>query len=92
MTDSGTIRANFPFPVIPREPGLLDHQRINEVHSKVQTNASSIASELGGLHGLMGLTFVNATYHQITGNYFKQPVNPGLLPINVTGTSAQISE
>ena len=48
MTDSETFRANLPYPIIPREPGLPDHHRINELHSKGKGNASSIASELGG--------------------------------------------
>ena len=92
MTDSEIIRANFPFSIIPREPGLPDHHRINEVHIKGKDNASSIASELGGLYGLMGLTILNTTYHQIMGNFFVRPVNPGLLPINVIDTSAQMVE
>ena len=34
MTDSETIKANFPVPIIPREPGLPGSQKINEVHGK----------------------------------------------------------
>ena len=48
MTDSETIKANFPFPIIPREPGLPDFQKINEIHGKGKTNASSVSSTLGG--------------------------------------------
>ena len=48
MTDSETIKANFPFPIIPREPSLPDFQKINEVHGKGKANASSVSSTLGG--------------------------------------------
>ena len=30
MTDSENIKANFPFPLIPRNPGLPDFNCINE--------------------------------------------------------------
>ena len=40
----------------------------------------------------MGLMILNTTYHQIMGNFFARPVNSGLLPINITCTSTQMSE
>ena len=92
ITDSETTRANFPFFMLPREPGLPDHQRINEVHSKGNDNASSISSELGAGYGLMGLTILDVTYQIITGNFLVQPLNSGLLLINVADMSAQMAE
>ena len=56
MTNSETIKANFPFPIIPREPGLPTFQIVNDVHNKSKANAASILSSLGGgAHGLLGL-------------------------------------
>ena len=93
MTDSESIRANFPYPIIPREPGLPDFQKINEVHTKGKANCASISATLGGgTHGLLGLGLTPVTYLQLTGHAFRWPQNPGLLPQNVIGTSAQMAE
>ena len=93
MTDSETIKANFPFPIIPREPGLPTFQIINDVHNKSKANAASISSSLGGgAHGLLGLGLSPATYHQITGSHFVRPTNSGALPPNVNGTAVVMSE
>ena len=93
MTDSENIKSNFPFPLIPKNPGLPDFKSINEVHSKGKANASSVASELGGgTHGLLGLTLSPATYLQLTGHNFIRPINPGTVPANVVGTAAQMAE
>ena len=93
MTDSDSIKANFPYPIIPREPGLPDFKKINEVHTKGKANCASVPSTLGGgAHGLLGLGLTPATYLQLTGHAFAWPHNPGLLPQNVIGTSAQMAE
>ena len=93
MIDSETIKANFPFPIIPREPGLPTFQIVNDVHNKSKANAASISSSLGGgAHGLLGLGLYPATYHQITGYHFIRPTNPGALPQNVNGTAVVMSE
>ena len=93
MTDSESIKANFPYPIIPREPGLPDFQKINEVHTKGKANCASVPSTLGGgAHGLLGLGLTPTTYLQLTGNAFGWPPNPGLLPQNVIGTNAQMAE
>ena len=93
MTDSESIRANFPYPIIPREPGLPDFKKINEVHTKGKANCASVPSTLGGgTHGLLGLGLTPTTYLQLTGHAFGWPPNPGLLPQNVIGTSAQMAE
>ena len=93
MTDSETIKANFPFPIIPREPGLPTFQIVNDVHNKSKANAASISSSLGGgPHRLLGLSLSPATYHQITGYHFIRPTNPGALPQNFNGTAVVMSE
>ena len=93
MTNSETIKANLPFPIIPREPGLPTFQIVNNVHNKSKANAASVSSFLGrGAHGLLGLGLSPATYHQITGSHFISPNNPGSLPQNVTGTAVAMSE
>ena len=93
MADSENIKSNFPFPLIPRNPGLPTFTTINETHSKGKANASSVPSELGGgSHGLLGLTLSPATYLQLTGHNFVRPINPGTVPVNVVGTAAQMAE
>ena len=93
MTNSDTIEANFPFPIIPREPGLPTFQIVNDIHNKSKENAASISSSLsGGAHGLLGISLSPATYHQITGSRFVRPTNPGALPQNVNGTAVVMSE
>ena len=93
MTDSETVKLNFPFPIIPKNPGLPTYKVISEVHSKGKANAASIASELGGgSHGLLGLTLSTATYLQLTGNAFVRPINPGTIPTNVMGSAAVMAE
>ena len=93
MTNSDTIKANFPFPIIPREPGLPTFQIVNGVHNKSKENAASISSSLsGGAHRLLGLGLSPATYHQITGSHFIRPTNPGALPQNVNGTAVVMRE
>ncbi len=92
MIDSESIKHNFPFPIIPREPGLPDFQKINEVHKKGKANAASVSATLGGgAHGLLGLGLLLPTYLQITGHNFHHPLNPGLLPINVVGRNKRIN-
>ena len=84
MTDSEIIKANFPVPIIPQEPGLLTFQIVNDVHNKSEANAASISSSLGGgSHGLLRLGLSPATYHLITGSHFIRTINLGALPQNV---------
>ena len=93
MTDSESVKQNFPFSIIPRESGLPNFQQINGVHGKGKANMVSVSSKLGGgAHGLLGLGLLPPTYLQITGAHFHRPANPGLLPQNVVGTAAQMAE
>ena len=93
MTNSETIKANFLFPIIPRELGLPTFHIVNDVHNKSKANAASISSSLGGgAHRLLSLGLSPATYHQITGLHFIRPNNLSSLPQNVTGTAVVIGE
>ena len=93
MTDSESIKGNFPFPIFPHHHGLPDYSIVNQVHTKGKANASSITSELGGgAHGLLGLTLSPATFLQLTGHHFVRPANPGTIPQNVIGPAAQMAE
>ena len=93
MTDSETIKSNFPFPIIPRELVLPTFQIVNGVQNKSKANADSVSSSLcGGAHGLLGLGLSPATYHQIMGSHFIRSNNPGALTQNFTGTSVAMSE
>ena len=93
MTDSETIKANFPFPIITREQGLPTFQIFNEVHNKSKVNAASISSSFGGgAHGLLGLGLSPAMYRQITDSHFLRPNSPGVLPQNVTGTAVVMAK
>ena len=93
MSDSESIKLNFPFPIIPQNPGLPNYKVMSEVYSKVKVNAASIASELGGrAHDLIGLTLIPVTYLQLTESTFGRPVNPGTVPTNITGAVVAIVE
>ena len=93
MTDSETIKANSPFPIIPRKPGLPTFQIVNNVHNKSKANAALISSSLGGgSYRLLGIGLSPATYHQITGSHFVRPTNPGALSQNANGTAVMMSE
>ena len=93
MSDSENIKANFPFPILPKSPGLPSYTIINEVHTKGKENASSVVSELdGAVNGFLDLTLSPATYLQLSGHHFQRPANPGTIPLNATGMAAQMKE
>ena len=93
MTDSESIKGNFPFPIFPRHPGLPHYNSVNKVHTKGKANCLYyFRTRGGGAHGLLGLTLSPATYFQLTGHQFARPANPGTLPHNVVGTAAAMAE
>ena len=50
------IRSKSPFKKITKCEGVIDYKSIREIHRKIQVNASTIQSELGGgKHGLLGM-------------------------------------
>ena len=71
------IRSTFSFKKINKCEGVIDYKIIREIHRKIQANASTIQSELGGgQHGLLGLAMRPATYRILIGQYFQRPVRP----------------
>ena len=94
MTTIEAVKENFPHPHIPAQPGMPTYEVISAVHRKLKANAASVSSTLGGgIHGLLGLTILPATYQTITGHAFVAPFNPGALPnIAPEATQAQIGE
>ena len=71
------IHSKFPFEKITKCEGVIDYKIIREIHRKVQANASTIQSELGGgKHGLLGLAMQPSTYRTVIGQDFQRPVYP----------------
>ena len=63
MNNFENIKENFPFPILPKSPGLPSYTIINEVHTKGKADASSVSFDLGGgAHGLLDLTLSPDTY------------------------------
>ena len=57
--------------------GVIDYKIIREINRKIQENASTIQSELGGgQHGLLSLATKPATYRTVIGQDFQLPVRP----------------
>lgn len=51
------IVENFPYPTLTPIPGVPDYEALAELHTQVNSNSSSIQSNLGGgNHGLLAVT------------------------------------
>ena len=71
------IRSKSPFKKITKCERVIDYKIIREIHRKIQANASTIQSELGGgQHGILGLIMQPATYRTVIGKDFQRPVRP----------------
>ena len=71
------ICSKFPFKKITKCEGVIDYKIIRKIHRKIQSNASTIQSELGGgQHGLLGLEMQPATYKNVIGKDFQRLVHP----------------
>ena len=78
----------FPFPTIDPIVGTPDYESIADIHIKLNSNATSVQSNLGC--GTLGLLFLNispAVYATLSTIVFFPPVNPGPKPNIPTGTS-----
>ena len=65
------IIEGFPHPIIPKHTGYPTYESIADTHLKLNANAASVYSELGGgQHGLLYLTLSNETYHTLTKHNF----------------------
>ena len=73
--------------------GVVDYKIIRKIHRKIQANASTIQSELGGgQNGLLGLEMQPATYQTIIGQAFQRPVHPSqAAPVPTNTDAAEIS-
>ena len=71
------IYRKSPFKKITKYEVVIDYKIIREIHYKIQANASTIQSELGGVkHGLFGLVMQRAIYRNVIGNDFQSPSRP----------------
>ena len=86
------IFSKYPLKKITKCEGVVDYKIIREIHRKIQANASTIQSELGGgQHGLLGLEMQPATYGTVIGKYFQRPVRPPqAAPVPTNANAAEI--
>ena len=71
------VCSKLPFKKITKCEGVIDYKIIREIHRKIQANALTIQSELGGgQHGILGLAMQPATYRTVIGQYFQLPIRP----------------
>ena len=84
----------FPFPTIDPIIGTPDYESIADIHLKLNSNASSVQSNIGcGTLGILFLTVSPAVYATLSTAEFFPPVNPVPEPIIPTGsTGAAIAD
>ena len=81
----------FPFPTIDPIIGTPDYERIADLHLKLNSNATSVQSNLGcGTLGLLFLTVLPAVYATLSTTSFVPPVNPGPEPSTPTGSTGAV--
>ena len=87
------ICSRFPINKITKCEGVIEYKIIHKIHRKVQANASTIQSELGGgQHGLLRLTMQPATYQTVIGKDFQRPVRPPqAAPVPTNTDAAEIT-
>ena len=84
----------FPFTTIPPIVGTPTYNTIAEVNLKLNSNSTSVQSNLGcGTIGLIQLTVPPAVYNILLSTAFIVTVNPGSVPIiPANSTVAQITK
>ena len=84
----------FSFPTIPPIVGTPTYNTIAEVNLKLNSNSTSVQSNLGcGTLGLLRLTVSPSVYNTLSSTPFIVPVNPSSVPIIPSNsTGAQITE
>ena len=81
-TSIDKIVDGFPFPTIPPIVGTPTFNTIAEVNLKLNSNSSSIQSNLGcGTLGLLQLTVSPSIYNTLSVTPFVVPVKSGSVPI-----------
>ena len=80
------IHSKFPSKKITKCEGVVDYKIIHGIHRKIQSNTSTIHSELGGgQHVPLGLAMQPATYQTVIGKDFQRLARPpqsALVPTN----------
>ena len=86
------IHSKSPFKKITKCEGVIDYKIIRKIHRKIQANASTIQSELGGgQHDLLVLAMQPATYQTVIGKYFQRLVSPPQAdPVPTNADAAEI--
>ena len=84
----------FPFQTIPPIVETPTYNTIAEVNLKLNSNATSVQSNLGcGTLGLPQLTVSPVVYNTLSVTSFFVPINPGTAPdIPANSTGAQITK
>ena len=83
----------FPFPTISTIIGAPNYETIAEVHLRLNSNATSVQSNLGcGTLGLLHLTVYPAVYATLSATAFIAPVKPNSKPtITLIASGPQIT-
>ena len=86
------VCSKFPVKKITKCWGFIDYKIIHEIHRKIQANASTVQSELGGgNHGLLGLEMQPATYRTVSGKDFQLPaLPPQTAPVPTNVAAAEV--
>ena len=86
------IRSKAPLKKITKCEGVINYKIIRKIYRKIQANASTIQSELGGgQHGLLGMEMQPATYKNVIGKDFQRLVHPPQAsPVPTNADAAEI--
>ena len=72
IEDEGTLDTR-----LEKHPKLLTYETINNIHTQIKSNTTSVLFNLGGrTHGLLGLLPDSVTYQTLTGIMFTKPLIP----------------
>ena len=82
MSTVDKIIDSFPFPTLPNITGEPDYETLSELHTKLNANAASVQTNLGGgTLGHLWLTLKPEVYSTLTNTPFQPPENPGSQPV-----------
>ena len=86
------ICSKSPFKKVTKCEGVIDKKIIRKIHRKIQANASTIQSKLGGeRHGLLRMAMQPANYRTVVGQDFQRPVrHPQAAPVPTNTYAAEI--
>ena len=87
------IHTKSPFKKITKYEGVIDYKIISEIYLKIQANASTIQSELGGgLYDLLGLAMQPYTHWTVPGHDFEQWDHPTqAAPVSTNAAASEAS-